>query len=418
MPTSAPITPTDRLTAAQIRLLALLSVATFFEGWDAIALTQVLPQLRQEMGLQPSHAGWLVGLTNIGTMLAFWLVRQADRVGRRRAMLWTLSGYTAMTAISGLAPDIVTLGIAQTFAKMFLIGEWALSMVYCAEEFPAHRRATILGIVQAVAAFGSVACAGLAPLLVQAPTGWRTVYLVGAAPAAMLLYLRRNLPETRRFAEAQATQTVQEHAADSMMAIWRTGYGRRIVQLAAVWSLVYGCTQAIISFWKEFAITERGLTDAQVGGSVAIAAVGAMPLVFLAGRFIDGVGRRIGATVIFGVASLSTVCAYSLHGRWPLTIALLGGIFAASAVLPVLNAWTTELFPTHLRGVAFAWTNNLLGRLGYVGGPIVVGLAADSVGWGLAVAWTAVLPVIAIGLVWAWLPETKGRTLEETAALR
>lgn len=408
-----PQPPEAKLTAAQWRLLALLSVATFFEGWDAIALTQVLPELRLALHLQPSDAGWLVGLTNIGTVLAFWLVRQADRWGRRKAMLWTLSGYTVMTALSGLAPDVWTLGAAQTLAKMFLIGEWALSMVYAAEEFPAHRRATILGIVQAVAALGSVACAGLAPLLLKAPTGWRTVYLVGSLPAAFLLYLRRNLPETRRFAELGP----QAGPSESLWAIWRTGYRLRVVQLALVWSLVYACTQATIAFWKEFAVTERGFTDKQVGGSVAIAAVAAMPLVFLAGRMIDAIGRRWGATVIFLVAGLGTWAAFSLHGRWPLTLAMVGGIFAASAVLPVLNAWTTELFPTAQRGAAFAWANNLLGRVGYVGGPIAVGLAADRVGWGAAAAWTAVGPALAIACVWAWLPETKGRALEETSRL-
>ncbi len=321
-----------------------------------------------------------------------------------------------MTALSGLAPDVWTLGVAQTLAKMFLIGEWALSMVYAAEEFPAARRATVLGIVQAVAALGSVACAALAPLLMDAPPGWRTVYLVGALPAGLLLYLRRNLPETRRFVELQRlpTQTTDQ----GLRAIWRTAYRGRIVRLAAVWTLIYACTQATISFWKEFAVTERGLSDAQVGGSVAIAAAGAMPLVFFAGRFIDGVGRRAGATVIFAVAAVSTWGAFSLHDRWPLTAMLLGGIFAASAVLPVLNAWTTELFPTQWRGAAFAWTNNLLGRVGYVAGPILVGQAADRIGWGNAVAATAVLPVVAIGLALWWLPETKGRALEETAALQ
>lgn len=407
-------TADHRLSGAQLRLLALLSVATFFEGWDAIALTQVLPELRKEMGLAPSHAGWLVGLTNIGTMAAFWLVRQADHWGRRKTMLWTLSGYTGMTALSGLAPDVWTLGAAQTLAKMFLIGEWALSMVYAAEEFPAARRATVLGIVQAVAALGSVACAALAPLLVRAPMGWRTVYLVGALPAGLLLYLRRNLPETRRFAELQGQPAA---SGQGLRAIWRTAYRGRIVRLAAVWTLIYACTQATISFWKEFAVTERGLSDAQVGGSVAIAAAGAMPLVFLAGRFIDGVGRRAGATVIFGVAAVSTWGAFSLHDRWALTAMLLGGIFAASAVLPVLNAWTTELFPTQWRGAAFAWTNNLLGRIGYVAGPVLVGQAADRVGWGPAVAATAVLPLVAIALALLWLPETKGRSLEETAGL-
>ncbi|MEZ4251836.1 MAG: hypothetical protein R3B99_26800 [Polyangiales bacterium] len=64
---------------------------------------------------------------------------------------------------------------------------------------------------------------------------------------------------------------------------------------------------------------------------------------------------------------------YTLEGLWPLTFALMLGIFASSAYLPILNGYTAELFPTRLRGMAFAWSNNLLGRLGYVLSPVAVG---------------------------------------------
>ena len=49
----------------------------------------------------------------------------------------------------------------------------------------------------------------------------------------------------------------------------------------------------------------------------------------------------------------------------------------------------TELFPTDLRGDAFAWANNFLGRIGYVLSPIALGWIAESSGWGPVLAWTA-----------------------------
>ena len=69
-----------------------------------------------------------------------------------------------------------------------------------------------------------------------------------------------------------------------------------------------------------------------------------------------------------------------------LTAALVGAIFGVSGLLPVLNAYSAELFPTELRADAFGWANNLLGRIGYVIGPVLVGTVAGSVGWGKAVA--------------------------------
>jgi putative MFS transporter len=86
-------------------------------------------------------------------------------------------------------------------------------------------------------------------------------------------------------------------------------------------------------------------------------------------------------------------------------------------VLIVLNAFTTELFPTKLRGDAFMWSNNLIGRVGYWLSPPVVGYFAEHGGWGPVVRATVIFPVIALFLILSLLPETRGKELEETAGL-
>ena len=89
---------------------------------------------------------------------------------------------------------------------------------------------------------------------------------------------------------------------------------------------------------------------------------------------------------------------------------------SASAWLPVLNAYTSELFPTDLRGMAFAWSNNLLGRLGYVLSPLAVGLVVSQTeAFGPVVASLAAFNLVAIALIWKLMPETKAMELEETA---
>jgi putative MFS transporter len=242
--------------------------------------------------------------------------------------------------------------------------------------------------------------------------GWRSVYFVGILPLVILTFARRNLRETRRF-EAQ----VGEGAARRPIAyILRTPYRKRVFQLGAIWFATYACSNTAVSFWKEFAVGDRHFTDGQVGLALTIAALGSMPLVFLAGKLLDVVGRRRGAVIVFVATSLSVFLAYGLEGRWPLTASLTVAIFGVSAVLPVLNAFTAELFPTDLRGDAFAWANNLIGRVGYVLAPIVVGALAEQWGWGLAVQPTAIMPLVALGLILWWMPETNQRELEQTAS--
>jgi len=399
-------------TSYQKRLFVFLSVATFFEGYDFLALTQILPNLRHSMGLDEAQAGLLVGFINVGTVLAYFLVRAADRRGRREVLKITIVGYTIFTFLSGLSPNVYAFAVLQMLARIFLLAEWAISMVIAAEEFPAERRGMVIGVVSACGSLGSVVCAGVVPLLLRTPFGWRSVYFVGILPLVILAQARRGLKETKRFSS-------EGHAGERrpLIHIWKTPYRNRMLELGAIWFATYVCTQNAVTFWKEFAVAERHMTDGQVGLSITIAALAAMPMVFLSGKLLDVAGRRIGAMVIYVLTAVGVFLSYTLQGHVGLTVALTFGIFGASAVLPVVNAYTTELFPTDLRGDAFAWSNNIIGRIGYVTAPMVVGWFARDIGWSHAVRITAIFPIFALGLILWLLPETRNKELEETAAL-
>jgi putative MFS transporter len=401
------VTPLDTY---QKRLIVFLSVATFFEGYDFFALAQLLPTLRAEFGLSKTGAGLLLTVVNFGTVLAAGLVRLADRWGRRRVLTLTILGYTACSLLTAATSSAWSFGLAQLAARVFLLGEWAVANVMAAEEFPADRRGTVIGVIQASASLGAIVCAGLVPLLVRAPLGWRTVYVAGALPLVLTAFARRNLQETRRFREQS-----EAPPRTSPLALLRGPWGRRVWQLGLLWSLTYLCTQNAITFWKEFAVEERHWSDAQVGVSLTIAAVVALPLLFVTGRLIDGLGRRRSSVLLFSLASVGVVAAYLLHGRVALTVALAVGFYGTSAILSVLNAYNAELFPTHLRGDAFAVANHAIGRISYVASPLLVGWLAEGLGWGVSVAATAVGPLMALGLILAVMPETSGRELEDTA---
>lgn len=394
-------------------LLIFLSVASFFEGYDFLALSQVLPNLRADLGLDPATGGRIVSLIGVGTILAYLVVRLADRWGRRRVLTLTILGYAAFTFFSGLSRGAWDFALFQLVARVFLIAEWALAMVYAAEEFPAERRGLAIGIIQGASAFGSIVCAGVTPLLLHNQYGWRTVYFVGVIPLLLVAYARRNLQESRRFVE----QAVKGAAPAGLLDLLRSPYRRRALQLALIWALTYMCTQNAVVFWKEFAVGERGLTDGQVGTAVALASLVSLPLAFAAGKLLDAIGRRPSAVIIYLATAAGVLAAYRLHSYWLLTASLMVAIFGAVALLTLLNAFTTELFPTERRADAFAWANNLLGRIGYVIAPALVGAAAVRIGWGPAVSFTVVFLLAALALVLWLLPETTRRELEETAAI-
>lgn len=397
------------MTPYQRRLFAFLGVATFFEGYDFFALSQILPNLREDFGLGPSAGGWIVGAAGLGTIAAYAVIRRADHVGRRRMLSITILGYAACTLLTGLAQTAWDFALWQCLGRVFLIGEWALSMVYAAEEFPAAQRGLVIGMLQGLVALGSIVCAGLTPVLLGTPLGWRAVYLAGVVPLLLLAWTRRGLRETTRFAAEGPP------ASRTLVAILRGPRRNRVLQLAAIWFCTYVCTQNAVFFFKEFTVAERGWTDADVGGALALASAASLPLVFLFGRFLDVLGRRASAVVVYVLLAGGTFLAYTAEGRLVITLAIGAAIVALSIQPAVLNAWTAELFPTQQRADAFAWANNLLGRVGYVLAPIGVGYLAESVGWGSAVRGTAMFAVLALALVLWLLPETSGKELEETA---
>ncbi len=401
------------LSAYQKKLMVFLSVATFFEGFDFFALAQLLPQLRATFALSEQGAGLLVGAINVGPMLAYLLVRQADQWGRRPVLTLTIAGYTLFTLLSAFAWSAWSFAGFQLLARIFLIGEWAVAMVFAAEEYPADRRGLVIGVIQACSSLGGVVCAGAVPLLLRTPLGWRSVFLVGGVPLVIVALARRGIQETARFRSRPAVTG----AGPGLTRIWRTPWRGRVLLLAAIWGLTYACTTSAVLFWKEFVVRERGFTDAQVGASMTIAALAAMPLLFAVGRALDVLGRRVGAAAIFVLATLAVLGAYNFESRGALTASLALGIFGTSAILPVLNAYTTELFPTELRSDAFAWANNLLGRLGAALAPLAIGSAAGVYGWGAAVSATCLGPMLALGLILWRLPETRGLELERTSAL-
>ena len=406
------------LTAYQKRLFVLLSVATFFEGYDFMALAQLLPNLRGDLGLSREGGGWLVSVINIGTMLAYFLVRLADRWGRKRLLSLTIIGYTVSSFCSGLAVGVISFALWQLLARMFLIAEWAVAIVYAAEEFPAERRGMVIGVIQASASLGAIICSALVPMLLTTALGWRSVYFLGSLPLLLMAVLRRSLRETERFASWSSDAWAQKPPPPQRFwHILQTPYRNRVLVMGLIWTLSYCGIGNVITFWKELALSARGLSNAQAGALIASAAVLGMPFTYLVGKLLDRMGRRRGAVLILVGATLGVLGSASFEHKGLLLSSLVLCVITVTGQQVVLNAFTAELFPTELRSSAFAWSNNLLGRVGMVVSPALVGMVAERSGYVVALQGIAVFPLLALLLILGLLPETNGRELEDTARL-
>ena len=168
----------------QRRLLLLLAIACFTEGYDFNALMVALPHLRHDFGLSRAAADLWVAAVYLGAAPALWLGRRADRHGRRGVLVLAVAGYTVCSAATAVAPDMGIFVITQFFARTFMAVQVAVAWTVAAEELPAERRGFGFGILALASALGT----GLGAVLeaaVLAPLGasWRWLY-VASGPLA------------------------------------------------------------------------------------------------------------------------------------------------------------------------------------------------------------------------------------------
>ena len=408
----APLSPVS-LSPYQRRLFLFLSVATFFEGFDLYALAQLLPNIRRDLGLLPGQGGLLVSVIGIGAVLACLLVRQADIWGRRRVLSITIVGYTVFSLLTGLMSSAVGFAICQLAARIFLYSEYAVAAIYVAEEYPAHQRGSFIGMLQVCNVLGGVFSAAIIPLLLRTGPGWRGVFFIGAIPLALLALARRQLRETTRF-----TQRLQEGVPKaSLFRIFRSSYRGRMLLLGLIWALTLFCTSNAVLFWKEFALAERGLTDADVGFCVSIAALTGIPVVYVVGRLLDRLGRRGSAGLVYAAVIVGVLGAFAATPKVFLVLSLVLLMGVGGAIQPLLSAWNAELFPTELRGDAYAWSSNVLGRMAMVVSPFLIGSCAAHWGWATTLRATVLGPLLGLLLIWTYIPETSRRELEATSQL-
>ena len=120
--------------------------------------------------------------------------------------------------------------------------------------------------------------------------------------------------------------------------------------------------------------------------------------------------------IVFLLAAATIVPVYSLLGRNPTMLLLLGPLvgFFGHGYFSVFGSMLAELFPTSIRATAQGFAYNT-GRAVSALAPYSIGAMAGRYGFGVALSSTAAFFVLGAALV-LLLPETRGRSLEDTTS--
>src|SRR5580765_7639411 len=128
----------------------------------------------------------------VGALFFGWL---AERYGRRPILMVNIISYSAFELASAFAPDLRTLLILRALFGFAMGGEWGVGAALALESLPAKGRGTFSGILQEGYVLGYLLASALFAFAFQW-LGWRGMFVVGACPALLVLYIRARVDES------------------------------------------------------------------------------------------------------------------------------------------------------------------------------------------------------------------------------
>ncbi|GJD61274.1 MFS transporter [Methylobacterium frigidaeris] len=388
------------------------------DGMDFMIYPLVIGTIIKLWSVDAGTAGLAATVTLLASALGGWLAGYlADRIGRVLTLQITILWFSFFSLVCAFAQDFSQLLIARALLGLGFGGEWAAGAVLMGETIRAQYRGRAVGSVQSGWAIGwGMAVLAQAVLFSVLPpeTAWRWMFVIGAAPALLVFYLRRYVEEPKVAAETRA----RAKAAGDSPAIWEIFSGPllRTTLLASLMSA--GCQggyYAITTWLPRFLTTERGLSIVSSTGYLAALIVGSFAG-YLAGAWLaDRLGRR----PLFLIFSLGAIAVVLVYTQLPLSNAVLWVLgfplgFFASGYFSGMGAFLTELYPTRLRGSGQGFCYNFGRGIGALF-PALVGYL--SAGMSLASA-IAIFAAIAYGVFFLTayaLPETRGKVLHADA---
>jgi MFS transporter, MHS family, proline/betaine transporter len=394
------------------QVLALLAVATFFQGYELEVITVALPQVRHTFGLSQGEASDWLALLAIGALPALLLARRADRLGRRRMLLWSITGLTAATAASAVAPTIASFAFCQLCAGAFTALEATLTWTVVAEELPPGARGYGFGVLATLSALGSGSAALLwALLLAPLDLSWRWLYAAATPVLLLAAFMRRRLQESSRFESAASAGRL----AASWRSMLRPPHGRLLIVMCGASAFGALLTQAA-AFVIDFMQTQHHMSPSEANLILVGSGAVALPVLAVAGSMSDRLGRkRIGCSFLaLGVAG--ALCFFFLaHSPLGFFLALVVTYVGQFGAWPTLSGFSTELFPTSHRALASS-ASGIASVVGQSGSFLLAGVLIGLTGsLAHAVAILAAGPLIALVLIVVGFPETAGRDLDQTS---
>ncbi|HLI19847.1 MAG TPA: MFS transporter [Stellaceae bacterium] len=430
-----------------LRLAAILSVGTFFDAFDAICIAVALTVIFTTLHIGFFDAGLVFSSAYVGQFVGAWgFGLLSEKYGRKNAFIWALLLYGVLSMATALAWNLESLVSIRVVQGLGLGGEIPAAAVLINEMLRSRKRGRISMIYQTIFQWGALLTPVIGLLffnLFGQQLGWRLMFLFGGIPALAAIYAWFVLPESPRWladrgrydeADGVVREMENQNWPEPLPAPQRVApppleqlrfgelfggiYLKRTLMVWTAWLCSFFVAYGY-SLWLPTLYVKIG--GLPVNDALALSIVPwicNMTLMYSSAMVIDRIGRK--PIFVFGFCAI--LCAgfggAFIIGYWHTTVwqvlfgcGLLLGI-GTSLTTTMLFTYTSELYPTRMRGLGVAAGSGML-RLAAVIAPAAVGgLLGSGFGIGSVFAMFGVAGLIGAVVLASFGIETKQQSLE------
>jgi sugar porter (SP) family MFS transporter len=443
--------------------LALVGAVTILAGvlfgYDQGVISGALPLLTDQFDLsttmQQVVTSWVTLGALVGALVAGGL---ADRVGRRRTAILAGLLFLVGAVVQGTAGGEWVL-VAGRLIVGFAVGVASVAApLYAAEMAPAKVRGRYVSMYQLAITMG-IFIAYLVDDFFTAQERWRPMFLLAIIPGAGLASLMWFMPETPRWLvkagrsdEAESAlhkvqpdvdapteiTRIEDDLAHDEQASWKEVFApsvRRALWVGLGLAVIQQVTgiNAVIYYSNEI-FKEAGFATAEEQAKATLYAIGAVNVLatFIAIAYVDRFGRKpllraglIGMTVSLGALGLAFTVfdendtsggGSSVVGTLTLVCMVVYIASFAFSLGPVVWTMINEIYPNRIRGKAVSVATAANWAAAFVVSMTFLSLL-DALGGTLTFWLFGVISIASFIWIGKKVPETKGKTLEEVAAI-
>jgi MFS family permease len=389
-------------TAYEWKVVALVAAGLALVNLDRHIITPLFPVLQKDLNLDYQDIGYAAGAIAMAWgVSSLFLGGLADRLGRKRVMVWVCLAFSMCAGLTGFAVGASSLILIRLLLGMSEGAFAPAGIATVMESSKPSRLGLNVGIVNVCSATAALAAGPIiATQLLNVLPSWRWIFVIAAFPGFVVAYLMYRV--LRNAQPSAAATAVQSEAPQSLVKSWTAALKSRNVRLNLVGlSCAMTCLFVIAAMLPSY-LTDYVRVDLQTMGFIMSAlgiggATGQLVLLALS----DRLGRK--PVLLFSyVGAAAALWLFMQVGAQPamlFALLFIASFFVLAMIPMIAGTITLEAVPIAIASTATGLVIGVGELFGGGAAPAIAGYIAKN--HGIQHTLTLSLGALGVGFLFA-----------------